>query len=286
MWSEARTATSVIGHGLNAIRCAFVSLGAFAAPLTADVGRVMSVHPGDNLDPARRFLNAYHRLEKILRKRQGEGNRVGFAQLVNNEKRLVREQRDKLLDLADLRNAIAHTPYSETNEPYANPREETVRWIEEQVEIIENPPRVIAALHLNRPETLDAKDRLSAFLELVGDPHNYSQTPFRRDKGDLGLITTNIVARWLAGNYEVSQGYIAEDVSVSSVVDAGAEPRDALLIKGKKMRVVDALNIFAGDSKSVPPVAILITDSGKAHETPLGIVTPSDIPAMARIVGI
>lgn len=240
----------------------------------------------NNFDPARRFLNAYHKIEGILRRRQGVGNQVGFYQLVKNEKRLVREQSEKLLDLADLRNAIAHTPYSETDEPYANPREETVRWIEEQVEIIENPPKVLGALRLKPPVTLASNDRLSIFLELVGDPHNYSQTPFRGEEGELRLITTNMVARWLASQYEASQGYLADDVSILTVFDTGAEARDELLIKGKKMRVVEALNIFAGDSQNIPPAAILITDSGKAHEKPLGIVTPSDIPAMARILGI
>ncbi|MCQ1954125.1 hypothetical protein [Arthrobacter sp. zg-Y238] len=198
----------------------------------------------------------------------------------------MREQVEKLLDLTDLRNAIAHTPYSETDEPYANPREETVRWIEDQVDIIENPPKVLPALRLVPPQTLVANDRLSVFLGLVGDPHNYSQTPFWRENGDLGLITTNAVARWLANQYEVSQGYLADDVSVSDVSDSASEPRDAVLIKGKNMRVADALKIFAGDSQTAPPVAILITDSGKTHEKPLGIVTPSDIPAMARILGI
>ncbi|MCC3295892.1 hypothetical protein LJ756_14825 [Arthrobacter sp. zg-Y411] len=239
-----------------------------------------------SFDPARRFLNAYHQIERILRRQQGVGNDVGFARLVKNDNRLVRAQVEKLLDLTDLRNAIAHTPYSETDEPYANPREETVRWIEAQVDIIENPPKVLPALHLVPPTTLVSNDRLSTFLELVGNPHNYSQTPFRRTNGELGLITTNAVARWLASQYEHSQGYLADDVSVSEVADSGSESTDVMIIRGKKTRVADALNIFAGSSRTAPPAAILITDSGKNHEKPLGIVTPSDIPTMARILGI
>lgn len=242
--------------------------------------------PERQLDPARRFLNAYHAIEAILRKRQGVGNEVGFARLVKSDKWLDRQQVARLLKLTHLRNAIAHTPYNEKDEPYANPREETVQWIEEQVDIIDNPPKVLRALRLVPPKTLVASDRLSVFLELVGDPYNYSQAPYWRDNGDLGLITTNAVGRWLTNQYEASQGYLADDVSVSNVADSGSEPRDTLIIGGKNMRVVDALNIFAGNSRTVPPVAILVTDSGKEHEKPLGIVTPSDIPAMARILGV
>ena len=49
---------------------------------------------------------------------------------------------------------------------------------------------------------------------------------------------------------------------------------------------LDALNIFAGNSRTVPPFAILITDSGKEHKKALGIVTPSDISAVMRILGV
>lgn len=243
------------------------------------------MYSGSNIDPARRFLNAYHKIEATLRRRQGAEDEVPFTQLVKNDTRLVRAQRDKLRDLAKLRNAIAHNPYNDMGEPYANPREETVQWIEDQVDIIENPPKVIA-LGSQQPTTLGSNDRLSVFLELVAAPHNYSQSPFRRENGDLGLITTNIVARWLASQYEVSQGYLADDVSVSIVVDVGAEDRDDVLIKGRNMRVAEALNIFAGDSRNIPPAAIIITDSGRAHEKPLRIVTASDIPDMARMLGI
>lgn len=146
--------------------------------------------------------------------------------------------------------------------------------------------KAFSVLKLQPPKTLDAFDRLSDFLSLVGDPCNFSQAPFRRDSGELGLLTTNAVARWLAKQYETDQGYLAEDVSVSWVADSASEPGDRLVLRSRALRVVDALNCFAGTSETLPPAAIVVTHSGKDHEKPLGIITASDIPALAKCLGV
>lgn len=241
------------------------------------------VTAGSALDPARRFLNAFHRIEQLLRQQSGTSEHVRFYELVDGSRLLTREQKKRLKELADLRNVISHHPYSDDDEPYANPRAETVRWIETQADYIEKPPRVVSALKLQPPVVLMGEDSLPRFLAMVGFPANFSQAPYRRANGELGLITTNAVARWLAMQYQ-GDGYIAEDVTIEQVVGVGAELKDRVLLKRKSYKVVDALAAFAGDRTVEPPAAIVITDSGLGHETPLGIVTPSDIPGMAKIL--
>jgi hypothetical protein len=127
---------------------------------------------------------------------------------------------------------------------------------------------------------------LPAFLKLAGDPTNFSQAPYRTNDNGLGLITTNAVARWLTGHYEEDGGYLAGDVSVSDVVEAGAELRDRLELKKKSLRVVDALTILAGGRDTEPPAAIVITETGHCHEVPLGIITASDTPALTKALGV
>lgn len=235
------------------------------------------------LDPARRFLNAFHRIEQLLRHRSGATEYVRFYELVDGSKLLTKEQKKRLKDLADLRNVISHHPYSDMDEPYANPREETVRWIEKQVDYIEKPPLVISALKLQPPIVLMGLDSLPRFLDMVGVPANFSQSPYRSANGELGLITTNAVARWLAMQYQ-GDGYLADDVTIEQVVEVGAESKDRVLLRSKSFRVVDALAAFAGDRGVEPPAAIVITDSGLGREKPTGIVTPSDIPAMIKVL--
>lgn len=236
-------------------------------------------------DPARRFLNAFHRIEQLLRQRSGANDNVRFYELVDRTKSINPEQRRRLKELADLRNVIVHHPYSDENEPYATPRDETVRWIEAQVDIIQKPPVVLLALKLQPPVVLSGADRLLEFLDIVGAPNNFSQSPYWQANGELGLITTNAVARWLAMQH-AGDGFISGDVSIDQVVAAGAESRDRVLVKNRTLRVVDALLLFSGDRKNEPPSAILMTETGSPREKPLGLITPSDIPAMTTLLGV
>jgi len=203
--------------------------------------------------------------------------------LLDASKFLTREQQKRLKELADLRNVISHHPYNENDEPYANPREEAIGWIEMQAELIENPPRAVSALKLQPPVILSGNDSLPSFLEMVGVPANVCQSPYRRPNGDIGLITTNAVARWLAMQYE-GDGFIAGDVSIELVVEVGAEFKDRVLLKNRSLKIVDALGAFSADRGEEPPAAIVITENGRGAEKPLGIITPSDIPAMAKIL--
>lgn len=208
-----------------------------------------------------------------------------FYQLVDDTKLINREQKRRLKELADLRNVIAHHPYNDDDEPYATPREETVRWIEAQADIIEKPPVVLSALKLQPPAVLSGTDRLLKFLNIVGAPYNFSQSPYRQTCGELGLITTNAVARWLAMQHQ-GDGFISGDVSIDQVVAAGAEFRDRVAIKNRTLKVVDALRLFSGDQENEPPSAILMTETGSGREKPLGLITPSDIPAMTNLLGV
>lgn len=237
-------------------------------------------------DLARRFLNAFHTIESLLRKQQNKDQWVPFTDLVRDSKQLGRTQRTMLSDLASLRNAIAHTPYDDRDEPYANPRSDTVDWIERQVDVIGNPPKVLAALKLQRPSMVNGDDRLSSFLRLIAAPYHYSQAPVVQPDGSYSLITTNAVSRWLATQFTNGVGYLAEDPSIAVVVETGTESRDRLLLKSRHYRVVDALRELSGKGKVEPPAAVLITETGRAGEEALGIVTSFDIPAMVRELGI
>lgn len=236
-------------------------------------------------DPARRFLNAFHRIEQLLRQRSGAKDYVRFYELIDGTRSLNPEQKRRLKELADLRNVIAHHPYNDDDEPYATPRTETIKWIEAQADIIERPPMVIPALKLQPPAVLLGTEPLSKFLTMLGAPYNFSQSPYRRHNGELGLITTNAVARWLAMQHQ-GDGYLSDDVAIDQVVAVGAEFRDRVLVKSRKLKIVDALTLFSGDRDSEPPSAVVMTETGTTSEKPLALITPSDIPAMTKLLAV
>jgi predicted transcriptional regulator len=237
------------------------------------------------LTNAERFLNAFNTIEMVLRSRTANANKsAGFSELVSNSKDLTASQKTRLKDLAMLRNTIVHSPLDEKGEIYADPRKSTVEWIELQAETIERPPRVISALKLQPPKMLSGEDEIHIFLNDVVIPHQFSQSPYFRKDGTIGLITTNTVARWIASQYQPNQGLLLESSSIEEV-SVFSELIDAHVLKSADLKVVDAIKIFSG-SDGNPPAAIVITHSGKNTEKPLGICTSSDLNQLYRSIGL
>lgn len=246
--------------------------GAAAAPKPSSSGG----------DRARRFLDAFARIENRLADDAGDGDRHrDFSQLVNGSERLSAAQRGELKAVARLRNSIVHAAYF-GGEPIADPREELVGWIEQQAELIEAPPRVLAVLGAQRVRALDERDPVTAFFELLHE-HGYSQAPVRLASGGLGLITTNALARWLAAEFRANDG-IAEAATVGDVLRLG-ERRDRAVLRERGLRAAEAVRILAGELGH-PPAAIILTEHGRAEESPLAICTLADLPALLLALGV
>lgn len=238
----------------------------------------------DVRDRARRFLDAFHGIEQVMRKRvDWTGTHPpGFAHLVKHSGNLLTaEQRERLLELADLRNAIAHHPFTPDGRPWADPREETVVWIEAQLEVIDDPPHVLRVLKLEKPATFSHDDDVKRFLDEAVARDDYSQAPYRDAEGHLQLITTNAVTRWIAANYTSSDGVMVEHEKIGHIAGNYSEHNDWVALASREMHAAEALNLFAGSKDHHPPAAIIITENGHQKDTPLGLVSPWDIPALS-----
>ena len=232
---------------------------------------------------ARRFLDAFNGIEQLLRDRSRVDDSFAFVRLLEISKEVVPMQRDKLRQMARLRNAIVHNPYDDANEPVADPRTKSVEFLEKQLEVIERPPLVLSVLKLSKPIVLSPEDDISRFLELVQPPDDFSQAPVRLD-GQLALITTNAVARWVSSHYEQTEGGGVLPQADLMEVLRFAEAGDRIEVRSRHLKVVQALHLFAGE-KAEPPAAIVITQSGLPSETPLGLCTKADVPALFRALG-
>ena len=235
------------------------------------------------LSNGQRFLDAFNGIERILRSRNGADGRPGFVELVRTSKDLVPRQRNLLRDYADLRNAIVHTS-SLNGQLIADPRDDVVRTIEGQMELIERPPKVLDALRLLPPHVFQASDSIIAFLNIVKPPTYFSQAPVTASDRRIELVTTNAVARWIAESWESPHGVILEESSIARIL-AFKEPSDRVEIRARDLKVVEAWRIFSGEAGD-PPAAILITQSGRDTETPLGLCVPADLPAMLKALKV
>ncbi|WP_147436299.1 hypothetical protein [Mycetocola manganoxydans] len=235
---------------------------------------------------ARRFLDAFHKTEIMLQSRfdRRDGKRPPFNRLIDESDELVGEQKSRLKELALLRNAIVHTPYSPRDEPYADPRNSVVEWIEKQADVIENPPLVIGVLKLDPPRVLQHSDDVSRFLAEVAYPFDFSQAPVRDANGQIFLVTTNAVARWVASAYSPHAGGVLPLASIAEVARF-SEEGDRLHIASERLRVIDALRIFGG-ALGVPPAAILMRSESPGDPDPLGLCVRSDLPELLRALGV
>lgn len=231
---------------------------------------------------ADRFIDAYNRVDRQLEGGSSGTDYVSFATRVRKSKLLVDSERDFLLDIGPLRNAIVHTRGSHSGYPIADPRIDVVEKLEKQALRLEDPPRVLSVLRSAAPAVHEGGADIGDFLAVVTEK-NSSQFVCRDAAGELRLITTNATARWFAAEYVAATGVALESASIARVATHG-ESGDGLVVRDRDITVVPAWRLFAGLDTVTPPAALVLTHSGKPTEKPLGICSRSDVPGMLRAI--
>ena len=221
------------------------------------------------MDNAQRFLNAFAMIEKQLKQITGVTRYSRFYQLLNQASRssgLVRKYEMELQEYADLRNAIAI------------PIDEVVAEIEELARKICEPPKVSA--HFLKPVKIcDPQTKIREAVDIM-ETMGSSKLPVYAQGGFHALLTMEMIARWTLHQSRTNQ-------PLSGVVS------DCLYFKDKKERVLflprtadvtEAQDLFeASLHRGVSISAILITESGSAHQKPIGIITVADLPLLYEL---
>lgn len=231
--------------------------------------------PPRNVD---RFLDAFSAIERLLRQVSGESRSATFHQIVAraaDRNAVVRHFADDLREYADLRNAIVHERRG--SRPIAEPLPEAVAEIEAISARLYRPPQLHA--HFRKKVLTCTVDDMLRVPLLRMRRGNYSQVPAYSDHKFVGLLTFETTARWLAAQLETNEG-LWEEPRVKEVL-AHAETSENVAFLTRTATVYDALDLFAKHQEVGRSLyAILVTESGKTNETPLGIVTPHDIPTL------
>jgi hypothetical protein len=106
--------------------------------------------------------------------------------------------------------------------------------------------------------------------------NDFSQMPVYNDKQYLGLLTTNTVARWLADQLERHDG-LAEDAPIRDVL-AFAEGVENVFHRPRSLSVTETVWEFTTAAANGRPItALILTNSGRPDESPLGIVVAEDL---------
>lgn len=227
---------------------------------------------------SRSFLATFNRIEKALDSLAGSYRAPGIARLTfyalvaeaSKRSNIARYYSASLREYADLRNAIVH---DSSGLPIAEPHAETVS-------------KLMGILHeLTKPNSLQAFTGVQHCgpHEEIGDvarrmrDGRFSQMPVYSTAVS-GLLTGETIARWLASRLERDQILMSE--KVSAVMEHTEDP-DNYVILARHDTVYDAkakFDDYQARGKSLD--AIVVSNSRKATDRPLGIITVFDYPAL------
>jgi len=251
-----------------------------------------------------RFEAAYNRIDRELQRlldEPREGRRRGFASCVRqiaSERRHFGRHLDFLLEAGELRNAIVHNRVGAA-EYIAVPTRSTV----EQLEAIDEElrrPLPLRGLAAKEVISVSVDDRVGHVLALVKQK-GYVRFPVRRDGRVIALLTASGVVRWIASHdidacalpaiargergktgpldetVRLSDGEriicTIASVSVGEVL-ARDHRKDEFAIVARDATVEEALSLWTRNPRLE---AVIITERGRAEETPLGIATATDL---------
>jgi CBS domain-containing protein len=228
-------------------------------------------------------MAAFNDIEDLFRRTLRADAHTEFSALTNRyaeRKWLTRDQRDALTAYASLRNAIAHGRYF-NGRPIADPVPEVVEGIERLRDLLERPPKALSAVSGQQVKTVHPDDDLQSALSLIGG-FDFSQLPVYGEEY-VGLLTTNAIARWLAAQLDENGG-LAETTLIRQVLQF-VEEQDRGYLAPRTLGASEAIDLLEHGANNASPVAaVIITDTGKAHERPLAVVVRDDLPALYAAV--
>jgi predicted transcriptional regulator len=231
------------------------------------------MRPGDE------FIRLFNELSSVLQVMTGKSDNVIFSQLLEVACKIsptIHRSKSFLKAMGDLRNAIVH----DRNYPevvIADPRPEVIAQFQRILETIKSPTKVIPKFQRKILVFLE-QDALGVVLGHMQE-NDYSQVVVHIDK-EYRILSSEGIVRWLSS---ARQDGLA-DIEGASVKDVyGHEDPKAHRHMARNETTDAAILAFErAITDGIPRLqAIVITNSGKPTEQPLGIITPWDLLEIA-----
>lgn len=219
------------------------------------------------------FLETFNLLESALKKNLGKSKYTPFSVLLkeaSGRDSYIRMHRSLLESFSDLRNVMVH---KEGNEIIAIPSDEALDRLESIVAKYTLPKRVYDVCQKHVVITTPNKS-LHHALKLMRR-HDYSKIPVYDQDHYCGLLSGNVVTRWLT-THVGAEGYLKENlqhIKVQDVLDEVNKSNQVQFIP-KHLPVFEFVN--KSERKPAKSGVYIITNQGLAHEKPLGILTAYD----------
>ena len=219
---------------------------------------------------AERFLNAYAQCEKKLAELAEQPKYIPFSQLVArcaNRSRVVALNQQSLREYNELRNAIVHIRGSE-KEIIAEPCDSVTEDIERIAKLLTEPHDILK--YASMPvKTIHIDTSIRDAFHLMQEMDT-SKVPVYKGQNFVGMITLDEIAK------------VAMQGKTDDTLSSTKNSRVVFTSKSNNVDIV--LRYFdKAREEGITLLAILITESGKPSEKPIGIITTSDLPNILKI---
>jgi predicted transcriptional regulator len=232
-----------------------------------------------------RFEAAYNRIDRALAESLNEGDRRknGFAakvRLAASRRRHLSKYKDFLIEIGELRNALVHNRFGDEHF-LAVPSEDTVLELEKIEKLAFSPERVVPRF-AREVIALRADESIAEAWQRMRDD-GYSRYPVYDKLGEsgnfIGLLTSNGLARWVASQLQGTK--LNLDTAKVRVADVLArDHRREQVVFVSRDALIDAVDDMFRQSN--PLEAVIITEHGKPHEKPLGMICANDVAGLNR----
>lgn len=222
-----------------------------------------------------RFLQLFNTFEGALKKSLNVNNYLSYSRLlIEASKRdvYIKRKKELLERIGSLRNVLVH---EEGNVIISVPTDETLNILEEIVNRYIKPNLVYDLCHEN-VFIIKNLQTLKVALSIM-EKRGFSKLPVYEDGRCIGLLTGNMISRWLRQNiYNQSElSDLLERTLIKSVM-AYQKPKDHIHFISRDINVNEFVTMVS--QRPSPSGVYIMTEHGVDSEKPLTIITSYDYP--------
>lgn len=240
----------------------------------------MKISTGSS-ENARRFINAYNKIESALRAQNGFGTSVTYSEAIRRASRnnsIVRKYEDDLISYGMLRNAIVHN----SNDQYviAEPYDMVVDDYEKIANLICTPPLAINTSCVKQVKCVDSRITLKEAMIYMSKT-GYSSFPVYSDGMLIGVANAGKITKEIGRRLGDGENIVTLlNSHVGEIVKHVGEETFYTIVD-KNVTIDKIMNLFAENRKLT---VVLITPHGSLVEVPIGIIVVSDILEINRVL--
>lgn len=233
-------------------------------------------HEVNHKEQSGRFETAFNRIHKALREMVKETDSDAFVELLYSGYKnhsLIRRYKSELHQFAKLRNAIVH---ERVNADFyiAEPHIEVVEQIEEICREFEKPQTALSIA--TSPVFYYYEDAYLKDVLKVINKFDFTRFPvYDKDDKYVALLTSTEIIQWMAKHFS-SEVIHFEDVRIKDLLTKGKNYFVTFVKEETSLYEIEEL-FERYHTRGKKLQAVIITETGDRHGTPIGVITPWDL---------